>query len=112
MLQKTKAVYRTWQQISVSFSKPFRFGLGGRIEHLFIEVLELQFLAMFSKPSEKTELVSKSIAQFDILKFLIQLSWELQHLKEKTYIPISIELDQIGKDLLNWKKFLENKNSR
>lgn len=109
VLEKTKSVYRTWQQISDGFPKPFRFGLGARIENLFIDILELQFLAMFSNGFEKIDLVSKSIVKFDLLKFLMQISWENKHLKEKTYIPIGKELEQIGRDLGNWKKFLENK---
>lgn len=109
MLERTKAVYRTWQQISDSFPKPFRFGLGGRIESVFLDVLELQFQAMFSKSTEKIILVSTSIRRFDLLKFLVQISWENRHLKEKTYIPISKELDRIGRELSGWKKFLESK---
>ena len=112
MLEQTKAVYKAWQQLSESFPKPFRFGLGGKIEGVLLEVLELQFLAAFSKPEEKITLVTKSVTRFDLLKFLIQISWEHKHLKDKTYIPISQSLDQIGKELSGWKRYLEQKNSR
>ena len=112
VLEKTKAIYRQWQKISNNFPKPFRFGLGARIENLFIDIIELQFIASFLKPQEKEALVAKTITKFDLLKFLTQISWENGYLKDKTYALLSKEFDIVGKELAGWKKFLENKNSR
>ena len=112
VLVRTKNVYKTWQHVSDSFPKPFRFGLGGKIENLFLEILEIQFLATFSQQREKIELITKCVIRLDVLKFFMQISWENKHLKEKIYIPISKELDQIGREVSSWKKFLGNKNSR
>lgn len=111
VLDKTKTIYKYWQKVSNSFPKPFRFGLGARIENLFIDILELQFLATFSKPTEKEIILRKTITKFDLLKFLIQISWENHYLTEKRYSFVSKELDIIGKELAGWKKFIENKNS-
>ena len=112
VLEKTKAIYKYWQKISNNFPKSFRFGLGARIENLFIDILEFEFIASFLKPQEKELFVAKAITKFDLLKFLCQISWENGYLKEKTYAFLSKEFDVVGKELAGWKKFLENKNSR
>lgn len=111
VLEKTKSVYRLWQKTAETLPKPFRFGLGSRIENLFTEILRLQFLAQFSRPSEKELLVRDCIVQFDTLKFFLQIAWENNHIKEKIFIALSKDLSEIGKELLGWKNFLEKKNS-
>lgn len=109
MLEKTKEIYKYWQQITNNLPKPFRLGLGGRIENLFIDILELEFLAQFSKVVEKEPFLKKCIVKFDILKFLMQISWENNHIKEKQFIHISKKFEVVGKELAGWKKFIETK---
>src|SRR3989344_2529376 len=112
VIEKTKAAYREWQRAVTNLSKPFRFGLGAKIENSFIEILEGQFRAAFAKPEEKQKLLADALIRFDLLKFFLQISWENGYLKEKTYIHVSKGLNDIGKELAGWKRFIENKNSR
>lgn len=112
VLENTKSIYKLWQKISISFPKPFRFGLGSKIEKLFLEILEIEFLLKYSKQNEKINLLNQATHKIDILKFFLQITWENGYLKEKKFTEISLKTESVGREIYQWKIYLEKQNSR
>lgn len=98
--------------MSVSLPKSFRYGLGSKIENLFLEILELVFVLKYSKSLEKIGLIGQVTHKIDILKFFLQVTWENGYLKEKKFAEISLKVENIGRETYQWKIHLEKQNSR
>ncbi|MEI6553202.1 MAG: four helix bundle protein [bacterium] len=109
MVLKLKESYGIWQVYLASFPKANRFTIGSKIDCIFIEAIEYAFLASYTHTEEKLNLLEKSISKIDLIKLLLQLSWEIKALDNKKYIILSERFNEIGKMLGGWKKQLENK---
>ncbi len=86
------------------FSKTFRFNLGSKIDVLFIEIIENTFIARYKNREQKLLYINKASDKLDVLKFLLQVAWEIKFLDNKKYIALSEKLNEIGKMLGGWQK--------
>ncbi len=93
-----------WHEFLQHFPRLSRYSLGLKIDNLFTEILELTFLAKYTAKNEKLPLIEKAIAKLDLLKFFLQISWNIKALDNKKYIRISEPLNEIGKMLGGWRK--------
>lgn len=73
--------------------------MGSKIDSLFIETIELIFQASYSSKEQKSVYFQKSSSKFDLLKFFLQVSWEIKTLDNKKYIILSEKLNEVGKIL-------------
>lgn len=78
------------------------------MENKFLDLLELSYIAYFTKKIGKAEAISECIFVLDIIKFLISVSWEGKLLSNKQYEVFALRLDEVGKMLGGWRKSLEN----
>lgn len=106
---KEKETYQFWLILYRDFPRIERFSLGRRIDHSFLEVLELSFTASYLPPEPKIILLGKAISKLDILKFFLQLAWENKLIPTEKYAELSERLEEIGRMLGGWKKGLINK---
>ena len=106
---KLKNAYGLWQEYLCHFPKANRFTVGSKIDILFLEAIEYAFLASYTHSQEKIILLSKSISKVDLIKLLLQLSWEIKALDNKKYIRLCEDFSEIGKMLGGWKRQLVNK---
>jgi len=83
--------------------------LGGKIDSLFIEIIELLFVASYLGKQEKLPYLQKAIRKLDVLKFFFQVSWEIKALDNKKYISISERLNEIGRMLGGWIRGIQTK---
>lgn len=81
------------------FPKTERYGIGRRIDNLFLEVLELSFTAAYLPPEPKIIFLSKAISRLDVLKFFTQIAWENKLIPGEKYIDLSKRLEEIGRML-------------
>lgn len=91
------------------FPKTERYGLGRRIDNLFLEVLELSFTAAYLPPEHKIVFLGKTISRLDVLKFFLQLAWENKLIPSEKYIGLSGKIEEIGRMLGGWRKGLQKK---
>lgn len=84
-------------------------GIGQKIEHSFLAVLELTFTAAYLPPEQKIILLGKTISRLDVLKFFAQLAWESKIIPNDKYLELSAKLEEIGRMLGGWKKGLASK---
>ncbi len=107
-----KDAYGIWQVYLNDFPKVNRFTLGSKIDAIFLDTIEFCFIASYANIQNKIPLIDKSISRVDLLKLLIQLSWEMRAIDPNKYVNLSEKLSSIGSMLGGWKRHLENKTPR
>jgi hypothetical protein len=95
-------VYKLWIVSSESFPKKLKYTLGGKIDDLFLECLDLLFTASFQPKDRKLIYLDKVSVRFDLLKFLLRIAWEIDALEQKKYVHISELLVEIGRMIGGW----------
>ncbi len=83
-----------------------RYSLGEKINDLFLELSELIFTAGFTPKEQKLLIVKRASFKLDLLKFFMQVAWELKTIQTKDFSDISLPLIEIGKMLGGWQKQL------
>jgi len=97
-----------WINISPHIQKGARYTIGARIENKFLDLLELTYIAYFSKKESKLEKVAGCILLLDTLKFIISVAWEAKLVSGGQFEEIALKLEEVGKMLGGWKNSLEN----
>jgi hypothetical protein len=100
--------YKAWQELLPHFPKTSRYTLGEKIDSLFVETAELAFTASYLKREQKLPYVQKAAAKIDLLKFFLQIAWEIKALDNKKYVILSERFDEIGRMLGGWLKQIAN----
>lgn len=102
ILDRLVSVYKLWTQYVQHFPKQSWYTLGGKIDALFLECIELTFTASYQPKDRKLLYLDKVTAKFDLLKFILRVSWETKALDTKKYIALSEPLAEIGKMIGGW----------
>ena len=108
---KLKETYQDWLVLHRDFPKVERLGIGNKIDRTFLECLELTFCLSYLSPEHKVPMLNKAITRFDVLKFFVQLAWETKLIKTNHHTKLTLQLEEIGRQLGGWKKGLQTKNS-
>ena len=95
-------VYKLWHEFLPHFPKTLLYTLGFKIDSYFLEILENIFIASYLNKERKPPYLQKAAAKLDLLKFFLQISWEIKALNTKKYIAFSEQLNDIGKMLGGW----------
>lgn len=111
VLQKLNQAYKIWQEFLPHFPKTSRYTLGDKIDGLFLETIENIFIASYLPVREKMPSVVKASAKLDLLKFFLQIAWEIKSLDNKKFILFSEKLNEIGRMLGGWQKHLQKETS-
>ncbi|MDO8443792.1 MAG: four helix bundle protein [Candidatus Azambacteria bacterium] len=98
------AVYKIWDEFRNHFHKKSRHTLGAKIDSLFLDTVELFFIASYLSKPEKIIYLRKASGKFDLLKFFLQIAWEIKSLDNKKYIILSEHLSEIGQMLGGWMR--------
>ena len=75
-----------------------------KIESLFIETIQNIFVASVKPKDKKITYLDKASDTLDILKFLLQVMWELGKIDNKKFIVLSSRFEEIGRMLGGWQK--------
>ena len=101
------AIYKLWHEILPNFSRDSRHTLGAKIDALFLEVIENTVKAGYSDKVEKEIFLKRASVKLDLLKFFLQVAWEIKSLDNKKYINLSEKLLEVGKMLGGWIKSIK-----
>ena len=88
-----------------------RFGIGNKIDVLFLRILELLRKSMYAPINKKMVLLEEVIDYIDSFRFFFQLLWETKLVSDKEYTSFGAEIENLGKIVGGWKKGLINKTS-
>ncbi len=91
------------------FPKKARYSLGDKIDGLFLQILELLFVASYQSKDEKERTLEKALHALDLLKFFLRISWEIGALDMNKFTELSGSVYEIGKMVGGWKKGLVTK---
>jgi hypothetical protein len=108
-LQKLVTAYKLWHSHLPHFPKTSRYTLGEKIDSLLVEVVEYIVVASYLSKQNKLPYLKKATLKLDILKFFLQVAWEIKALDTKKYITLSEHVDEIGRIVGGWRKGIENK---
>jgi len=104
VLQKVNDAYKVWHELLPGVPRLTRYSLGEKINWLFIELIELILMAAYSSRDQKSEIIQKASIKLDMLKYFLQIAWELKAMDNKQLGRISPPLVEVGKMLGGWKK--------
>lgn len=110
IIQHLVAAYKLWHGFLPHVPKDARYTLGIKIDNLFVETIEFVFVASYLGKNQKLPYVQKAAAKLDLLKFFLQIIWEIKALDNKKYAMVSEKLDRIGKMLGGWFRQLNKEN--
>lgn len=111
VLERAKQAYVLWYGYYQTIPKTHRYTLGGKIDALFVEVLEGITSATFLSRSDKQPWVRLAIRKLDTMKVLLLVLWETKSLDTKKYGVLSVPLEEVGKMLGGWNGQLTRQNS-
>ena len=111
VLEKVKNTYLFWYQNYRVLPKTHRYSLGEKIDNLFVEGIEAIVTASFLKRTEKLPYLRLANRKIDTLKIFLMLLWETKSINDKKYIALSLELDEIGRNLGGWAGQIVKQNS-
>lgn len=95
-----------WMNISPHIPKGARYTIGARIENKFLDLLELGYIAYFSKRENKMEKISECIFLLDKLKFIVSVAWNAKLLSNHQFEEVALKLEEIGRMFHGWKNSL------
>jgi len=111
VIERIKNTYKQWILVERNLPKCERFGLGQKVDLLFIDLLDLMQKASFSPIETKVLLLGDSLSKVDSLRFFIQFCWELKLIPSKQFTLIGQEIEEIGRMIGGWRKGLITKTS-
>ncbi|MFZ2500951.1 MAG: four helix bundle protein [Minisyncoccia bacterium] len=86
-----------------------RFGVGAKIDSLFLETFEILRRATYATEETKTDLLQQAIENIDSLRFFVQLAWEMLLLTNTRYSILGEGVENIGRMVGGWRKGLLSK---
>ena len=107
IIQRCIAAYKLWDEFREHFPKKSRYTLGAKVDSLFLETIETLFVAGYLNKQDKIPHLRKAASKLDLLKFFLQVSWDLKVLDNKKYIALSEPLNEIGRMLGGWMRNVE-----
>jgi hypothetical protein len=109
VIQKLKLAFSDWIKIAPHIPKIARYGLGAKIEHSFVSVLDIVHQAVFTSTEKKQLLVEQAITRLDTLSFFLHIAYENRLVPQKEYLILAEKIHEIGRHLGGWRKFIQNK---
>jgi len=67
-----------------------------------MEIIENIFIASRLAKEQKLPFLRKASSKLDMLKFFLQITWEIKSLDNRKYIILSEQFEEIGKMLGGW----------
>jgi hypothetical protein len=99
--------YKLWHEFLSKFPKHSKHTIGAKIDFLFLETIEFIVRANYSDKTEKLICLKQASVKLDLVKFFLQIAWEVKSLDNKKYISLSEKMNEIGKMLGGWIKSLK-----
>jgi hypothetical protein len=109
VLHKTLEAYKLWHVFHQGFPRLSKHTLGEKIDGLFSDLIESLFLAGYSSSNGKAIHITTASVKLDLLKYFVQVAWELKCLDHKQYAVLTPPLVEVGKMIGGWMKHTEHK---
>ncbi len=102
--------YKLWHGFLPHIPKDARYTVGAKVDSAFIETVEAVFRASITAKDKKIAYIEEASIKLDIVKFFLQIIWEIKALDTKKYALISAELNEIGRMIGGWLRQAMSRN--
>jgi hypothetical protein len=110
ILQHLITAYKLWYDFLPHIPKDARYTLGTKVDASLVDAVEAIFVATFLAKEKKLPYVQRAAAKLDLVKFFLQVTWDIKALDNKKYALISEQLAEVGRMLGGWIRQLESRN--
>jgi hypothetical protein len=90
------------------FPKHERYSLGEKLENTLLETIEYIIFGNVQQKNFKSAYILKASAKVEILKIFYRLALDIGAIDEKSYLKSEQKLQEIGKMLGGWLKYLQS----
>lgn len=109
VVEKAKAGYKDWIIIHRNIPRTERFGIGLKVDNLFLDLLELLRKATYATVPQKVPILEEGLSKTDSLRFFIQIMWETKLISNPQFTSLGSDIENIGKMIGGWRKGLLTK---
>lgn len=109
VLEKAKVLYKDWLEIYRNIERRTRFGIGTKIDLLFLDTLDLLRKAAYNPVDKKILLLNQVLEKLDSLRFFFQLLWEAHLIPSEKYSAFAPRIEELGRIVGGWRKGLIEK---
>jgi hypothetical protein len=109
VLTRTADAYKLWNNTLPRMPRLIRYSLGEKISSLFMDVMELILVTGYSSKEQKSAIVQKARIKLDLLKYFLQIAFELKAIKAKDLSDITVPWAKSGANPAAGKNKLLNK---
>jgi hypothetical protein len=87
-----------------------RFGIGDRIDSLWLDFLDSLRKAAYASINQKISSLEEALHAVDAVRFFIQIAWESELMAQSHFILLGKDIEEIGRMVGGWKRGLLAKN--
>lgn len=104
MLERAKTTYKLWLVVHRKMARSERFGIGDRIDSLWLDLLDALRKATYATPTEKIASLDEALRRVDAVRFFLQVAWESKLMSQSHFISLGKDIEEIGRMVGGWKK--------
>ena len=104
ILQAAAAAFKLWYQYLPHTPRLLRYSLGEKITSLATQLIEQILIAGYSNRNNKIEAIYKASATLDLLKYFLQIAFDLDAINNKQFASLAAHLAEVGRQLGGWQK--------
>ena len=105
-MHKVCEFYKLFHDFLKFFPKTEKYSLGQKIENLILEIIELSLKTAYLPKLEKLTPLKEIDSKTNLLKIIIRLTNEIKSLDNKKYLILQEKLQEIGKMVGGWIRYV------
>lgn len=102
ILKKSNELYALFHEYRKVIPKQDRYTIYERCEVAIIDMLELLFEASYADRNHKIQILEKTSAKLNLIRFFIRLMKETKTFDVKKYTNLQLIIDEIGRMIGGW----------
>lgn len=110
VLERAKTAYKIWLVVHRKMARSERFGIGDRIDALWLDLLDSLRKAAYAPTGQKIVSLDEVLHTVDAVRFFIQIAWESKLMAQGHFIALGKDTEEIGRMVGGWKRGLLAKN--
>ncbi|MBI2454082.1 MAG: diversity-generating retroelement protein Avd [Parcubacteria group bacterium] len=107
LFKKVYDLYKEFYFCLRDFPKTERYSLGQKCNLLIAELLEHVFQVNYAHKSGKLVYLEQASLKLNLLRIYLRLAKDIRVLKDEEYIYFQTEIEEIGRMLGGWSRFIK-----
>ena len=103
-IEPPKATYKMWLIVHRKMARSERFGIGDRIDVLWLDLLDSLRKAAYASTNQKLSALEEATRAVDAVRFFIQIAWESGLMAQSHFILLAKDIEEIGRMVGGWRR--------